>query len=125
MNNNLSLGNKTIGYISFFSTAIVVIVLVIQLHLYTTVAGVLLLTFYSFQAVKICYIKISDRHFVIENIFKRTVTKDITSFKKISTVGFGLNLMIMRFQDGSSYLFFGNSKEQIEERIIKYMNTSI
>ena len=121
MNSNISLGNKVIGIITFVIVVIVSFILIaISTEGYFLIISLLLILIYSIQASKITYIKVSNGKFFIENIFKRTVTKDLKEYKNVSKLGFG-NLMEIQFMDNSRYLFWGKSLSSIKNQIKQLM----
>jgi len=121
MNSKISLGNKVIGIITFVIVVIVSFILIaISTEGYFLIISLLLILIYSIQASKITYIKVSNGKFFIENIFKRTVTKDLKEYKNVSKLGFG-NLMEIQFMDNSRYLFWGKSLSSIKNQIKQLM----
>jgi hypothetical protein len=120
--NNLSLGNKIIGVISFSFVVIVVIIGSILSFMYNEVflliISVISFTGYLFQAMFITYIYLQNEKLYIENIFTTLSIKPLKYFETVSEIGFG-NLMKIKFTDGSSYYFYGKSKKHIDKYLIK------
>ncbi len=121
MKNRISLGNKAIGIISFVSViSLAILLAVISFDGYLLIISFLLVLIYSFQASKISYIKVSNRQFVIENVFKKRIIKDLKTYRKVSRLGFS-NLMEIEFSDNSKYYFWGKSEKSIDTYIKQLM----
>jgi len=117
----ISLGNKVIGIISFVSViSMALLFAVISVNGYLLIISFLLISVYSFQASKITYIEVVNKQFVIENVFKKRVIKDLKIYKKVSRLGFS-NLMEIEFSDKSRYFFWGKSEKSIDNYIKQLM----
>ncbi|WP_158857327.1 hypothetical protein [Lunatibacter salilacus] len=121
MNNIISLGNKVIGIISFITVMFMALLFVIvSVDGYMLLISFLLISIYSFQASKIKYIEVIDKQFIIKNVFKKDLTKDLRMYKKVSRIGFS-NLMEIEFLDESKYYFWGKSEKCIDNYIKQMM----
>ena len=117
MKNQISYGNKTIGMITFVSVIIIALIFsIILFNGYLLIATFFLVLMYSFQTSKIYYIKVMSRQFIIENVFKGQILKDLEMYKKVSKIGFG-NLMKIEFSDNSKYYFWGESVKSIDRYV--------
>ncbi len=121
MKNRISLGNKVIGIISFVSViSLAILFAVISVEGYLLIISFLLVLIYSFLASKISYIKVINRQFVIENVFKKRIIKDLRTYKNVSRLGFS-NLMEIELSDNSKYYFWGKSEKSIDNYIKQLM----
>ena len=120
---SISLGNKTIGLISFAGITILAILFIIpDYDTRWILIAALLIIVYSLQASQISYITLTEKEFIIEKIFKTKEKKDIKLFKGVREIFPFTHLMMIEFADNTKFLFWGKSEEELKRLIEASIN---
>lgn len=115
----ISLMNKKTGILSFISFILLLLTFVVTFFSRWEVLIIdgLLIVFYCFQVSMISFVTLRQGKFLIENVFKPTITKDARLFQEVTELMPFTHLMQLKFRDGSTYLFWGKSDMELNRSI--------
>jgi hypothetical protein len=72
---------------------------------------------FSFISGQVTFISLNNNEFLIESLFKFSIVKDAFLFDEVVEIIPFSHLMKIKFKDGSSYLFWGKSENELNQEI--------
>jgi hypothetical protein len=113
----VSLGNKTLALFGVFGAIILILCFVFPFKLEGALIGLAIVISFSFISGQVTFISLNNNEFLIESLFKFSIVKDAFLFDEVVEIIPFSHLMKIKFKDGSSYLFWGKSENELNQEI--------